>query len=120
MRDYSVILKFVCSRTISTPHCTNFNMALYYEKNPAFLERNPYKLQAAKIFHEINMYIKRDGYTIFEFDFGMDFDDDCSTRDRQSLAKVNNLRKCPEPMRKENLYTVSFYICFIDFIYRIV
>ena len=33
---------------------------------------------------------KRDSYTIFEFDFGMDFDEHCLYRGRQSLTKINN------------------------------
>ena len=33
---------------------------------------------------------KRDRYTIFEFDFGMDFDEHCSNRGRRSLTKVND------------------------------
>ena len=28
--------------------------------------------------------------TIFEFDFGMDFDENCPYRDRRSLTKVDN------------------------------
>ena len=52
---------------------------------------------------------KRDRYTIFEFDFGMDSDEHCLCRGRRSLTKINNVRRCPEPMRKENLYTVSLF-----------
>ena len=38
------------------------------------------------------IYILNNGgsITIFEFDFGMDFDENCSYRDRHRLAKVNN------------------------------
>ena len=38
------------------------------------------------------IYILNNGgsITIFEFDFGMDFDENCSYRDRRSLTKVNN------------------------------
>lgn len=34
--------------------------------------------------------LKTGSNTISEFDFGMDFDENCSYRDRRSLAKVNN------------------------------
>ena len=50
---------------------------------------------------------KRDSNTIFEVDFGMDFDEHCLCRGRRTSDKRKQWRKCPEPMRKENLYTVS-------------
>ena len=38
------------------------------------------------------IYILNNGgsITIFEFDFGMDFDENCPYRDRRSLTKVDN------------------------------
>ena len=74
-----------------------------------FWERFLLKLFHVKQFRR-ESFIEKGRYTIFEFDFGMDLDENCSYRDRRSLEKVTI-----EEMSRANEERKFVYCLFVYF-----